>query len=101
MSGKVALVTGGANGIGRAACIEFANAGCCVVLADCDEAGAKETLQQLDGGCPAPVLLLLLHCCPAALILPRNRCMVNQLALKRKKLKVALRQYAAIQISIS
>jgi NAD(P)-dependent dehydrogenase (short-subunit alcohol dehydrogenase family) len=46
---KVALVTGGASGIGRAACLEFANIGCNVVVADTDEAGGRETLQLLSG----------------------------------------------------
>jgi NAD(P)-dependent dehydrogenase (short-subunit alcohol dehydrogenase family) len=49
MSEKMALVTGGANGIGRAACIEFAKIGCRVVLADRDEVGAHETLETLAG----------------------------------------------------
>lgn len=47
MSEKVALVTGGASGIGRAACLEFTKLGCRVVVADVDAAGAAETLRQL------------------------------------------------------
>jgi len=47
MSEKVALITGGSSGIGRAACLQFAQIGCRVVIADTDAAGAEETLQQL------------------------------------------------------
>jgi 3-oxoacyl-[acyl-carrier protein] reductase len=43
MEGKVAVVTGGASGIGRATAIAFANAGASVVVADVDEAGLEET----------------------------------------------------------
>jgi len=42
--GKVALVTGGAYGIGRAATVEFARRGAKVVFADMDAAKAEETL---------------------------------------------------------
>ena len=43
MAGRVALVTGGASGIGRAAALEFAQAGAKVVVADLDHAGGGET----------------------------------------------------------
>jgi 3-oxoacyl-[acyl-carrier protein] reductase len=38
---KVAIVTGGAHGIGKAYCLGFAKAGAHVVIADTDEAGAE------------------------------------------------------------
>lgn len=49
---KVALVTGGASGIGRAACLAFAQAGARVISADVDLAGAEATaaMIRMDGG---------------------------------------------------
>ena len=50
--GKVALVTGGSSGIGRATAIAFAKAGAKVVIADVDAEGGNETVRmvkELDG----------------------------------------------------
>lgn len=47
LAGKVALVTGGSAGIGRATARAFAAAGASVVLADLDEAGGKAVVQEL------------------------------------------------------
>jgi len=44
LSGKVAVVTGGASGIGRALCLCFAREGARVVAGDLDEAGLAETV---------------------------------------------------------
>jgi len=44
LRGKVAVVTGGASGIGRALCLAFAGAGARVVAADLDRDGMAETV---------------------------------------------------------
>ncbi len=48
LEGKVALVTGGASGIGQATAIAFAQCGANVLVADIDETGAKETLREIE-----------------------------------------------------
>lgn len=45
LHGKNALVTGGASGIGRAACLVFAREGAVLCVADRDRAGADETVE--------------------------------------------------------
>ncbi len=47
ISGAVAVVTGGASGIGRSISLEAARRGALVVIADIDEVGAQETLAQI------------------------------------------------------
>jgi len=53
---KVALVTGGGSGIGRATSLAFAREGAKVVVADVSSAGGEATIQQIteiggaDGG---------------------------------------------------
>ena len=44
---KVAIVTGGASGIGRACCEGLAAAGAKVVIADVDEEGAKDAVEEI------------------------------------------------------
>jgi len=48
MKGKVALVTGGARGIGKAICTKLAQEGCDVVVSDIDGDGAKATAKELE-----------------------------------------------------
>ncbi len=47
LEGKVALVTGGGSGLGRATALAFARAGARVVVADVDTAGGAETVRQI------------------------------------------------------
>ena len=49
-SGKVAIVTGGALGIGRAGALAFARAGAAVVVADINESAGLGTLADIEGG---------------------------------------------------
>jgi NAD(P)-dependent dehydrogenase (short-subunit alcohol dehydrogenase family) len=46
---RVALVTGGASGIGRATAVAFARAGARVVVSDVDDAGGEETVARITG----------------------------------------------------
>jgi NAD(P)-dependent dehydrogenase (short-subunit alcohol dehydrogenase family) len=50
LDGKVAIITGGASGFGQSAVWRFAEEGAQVVLADLNEAAAKETAEQAPGG---------------------------------------------------
>lgn len=47
VAGKVALVTGGASGIGRASALLFAREGARVLVSDIDEEGGRETAQAI------------------------------------------------------
>ena len=49
MEGKVALVTGGGSGLGRACAVAFGAAGADVMVADVDTDGGAETVKLVDG----------------------------------------------------
>uniref|UniRef100_A0A6B0V814 (3R)-3-hydroxyacyl-CoA dehydrogenase n=1 Tax=Ixodes ricinus TaxID=34613 RepID=A0A6B0V814_IXORI len=49
LEGKVAIVTGGASGIGRSVCQVLAREGANVIIADINETGSNETLGLLNG----------------------------------------------------
>lgn len=48
LAGKVALVTGGGNGIGRACCVRFAEEGASLVVADVIDDAAAQTVAMLE-----------------------------------------------------
>jgi NAD(P)-dependent dehydrogenase (short-subunit alcohol dehydrogenase family) len=47
VEGKVALVTGGASGIGRATALTFAREGAKLVIADTNEEGSQQTVHMI------------------------------------------------------
>ena len=50
LDGKVALVTGGGNGIGREAALAFAREGARVAVADYEAESAQQTVSLVNGG---------------------------------------------------
>ena len=47
LDGKIALVTGGSSGIGRATTLAFVREGARVVIADADDRGGERTLRMI------------------------------------------------------
>ncbi len=48
ITGKIALVTGGASGIGAAICENFAKAGALVIVSDINEEGGQQTVRSIE-----------------------------------------------------
>lgn len=47
--GKIAIITGGAQGLGRAICLRLASEGCSIVIADINDIKIRETEQEIHG----------------------------------------------------
>jgi NAD(P)-dependent dehydrogenase (short-subunit alcohol dehydrogenase family) len=61
VDGKVALVTGGASGIGRATALTFAREGAKLVIADMNAEGGQQTVHMItekdgEASCPSHTL---------------------------------------------
>ena len=60
LTGKRAVITGGAKGIGRAIAELFVEAGATVIITDRDEAAGKQTVAELNARCPSSASLYIL-----------------------------------------
>ncbi|NPB14190.1 SDR family NAD(P)-dependent oxidoreductase, partial [Shigella sonnei] len=56
LQGRVAMVTGGGSGLGRAVCLDLASQGARVLAADIDARGAEQTVElAAEAGCEGGV----------------------------------------------
>ena len=76
LDGRVALISGGAQGIGRAIATLFQREGACVFILDCDARSGNETAADLTGQNPhLPVKYLPTTCAnPVKFRTPWRRC---------------------------
>ena len=61
LQGKRTIVTGGSSGIGRAICKLFVSEGASLVIADIDNDGGQETLNEVLDDKGTAVFLSLIH----------------------------------------
>jgi NAD(P)-dependent dehydrogenase (short-subunit alcohol dehydrogenase family) len=85
LANKVAIITGGANGIGRAAVRRFAEEGACVVVADIDENGGAASAA--DAGPPQQVIY--------------QRFDAGDEASWRELIAITLRTFGSLQIIVN
>lgn len=62
LAGRIALVTGGASGIGRAVCVAFAQEGARCVVADRNISDAQRTQHILEKGKKTYIYIILQVC---------------------------------------
>ncbi|MFI7413100.1 SDR family NAD(P)-dependent oxidoreductase [Streptomyces sp. NPDC049627] len=80
LAGKVAIVTGGASGLGRAMALALADAGARVVVADLDARAGREVADQVDGAFRA--------------------CDVSDLDANRALVDFTVEQYGGVDIAL-
>jgi NAD(P)-dependent dehydrogenase (short-subunit alcohol dehydrogenase family) len=93
LDGKVAVITGGASGQGRAAALRFASVGCRIAVADINDAGANETVKLVEENGGEAIALL------ADISLRTDNEMMIEAAVDRWGRLDVLYNNAAVQMS--